>query len=105
MQYAACFGPPFRQLQTGGHSEVVKQLAEKQIPRDTERDSVWHEAYDLWASRPSATKTVRSFLSDDPMLRYASQRMLASVLKAFSSMPSTSYQEQILLEWLWLREQ
>lgn len=93
---------------TGGHSEIVKMLAAKDIPWDEERDSIWHEAYDLWISQSSKdrTKTAnpyrtmtaqfylspapRSFLSREPLVGSEIQQMLAGILKAFYSLPAAS---------------
>jgi Ankyrin repeats (3 copies) len=85
-------GTAIQAAATGGHSVVVKMLAAKDIAWDEERDSIWHEAYDLWIfqSSQTRTKTAQSFLSKELLVGSDIQRMLASVFKAFSSLPATS---------------
>jgi hypothetical protein len=85
-------GTAIQAAATGGHSEVVKMLAAKDIAWDEERDSMWHEAYDLWISQSSQTntKTAQSFLSKELLVGSDIQRMLAGVLNAFSSLPAAS---------------
>ena len=85
-------GTAIQAAATGGHSEVVKMLAAEDIAWDEERDSIWHEAYDLWISNSShrGTKTAESFLSEEPLLGSDIQRMLARALRVFSSLPTAS---------------
>ena len=88
------FGTAIQAAATGGHSEVVKMLAAKDIAWDEKRDSVWHEAYDLWISR-FPTATPQSFLSKDILEGSDIQRMLAGVLQVLSSLPAVSGIEAI----------
>ena len=85
-------GTAIQAAATGGHSEVVKMLAAKDITWDQERDSIWHEAYDLWISQSSQTKTkaAQFFFSKESSVGSDVQRMLAGVLKVLSSLPSAS---------------
>lgn len=85
-------GTAIQAAATGGHSEVVKMLAAKDVAWGEERDSIWHEAYDLWISRSPRirTKPAQHFLSEELLVGSDIQRMLAGVLSALSSLPAAS---------------
>ena len=85
-------GTAIQAAATGGHFEVVKMLAVKDIPWDEERDSIWHEAYDVWISQSSQTRTkpAEFFFSKELLVGSDIQRMLAGVLKVLSSLPAAS---------------
>ncbi|KAL9070784.1 MAG: hypothetical protein Q9157_005686 [Trypethelium eluteriae] len=83
-------GTAFQAAAAGGHSEVVKTLTAKGHAWDEGRDSIWHEAYDLWISWPSKTRYQNglSFLSRKPSVGPDIQWMLADILKTLSSLPA-----------------
>ncbi|KFZ06683.1 hypothetical protein V501_07178 [Pseudogymnoascus sp. VKM F-4519 (FW-2642)] len=81
---------------TAGHSFIVQMLAGKGIAWDEKRDSIWHEAFDLFVSRSPRTRAKfeqayisKSLLSTEQPVGSDTQRMLAGILKMFSS-PSTT---------------
>ena len=67
-------------------------LAAKDVPWDEERDSIWHEGYDVWISRSSETTTqpAQLFFYKELSVGPYNQRMLAGVLKVLSSLPAAN---------------
>lgn len=90
---------------TGGHSLIVEMLAGKGIAWDEKRDSILHEAFDLFVSRSPRTRVKfeqahlsKSLLSTEQPIGSGTQRMLASILKMFSSPPTTNIAKTVKIE-------
>ena len=96
-------GTAIQAAATGGHSKVVKMLAAEDIAWDKKRDSIWHDAYELWKSRSpqnrypwiykspeTGTKSSQSFFSGEWLVRSNNQQILASVLETLSSLPAAN---------------
>ncbi|KAH8657654.1 hypothetical protein BX600DRAFT_499745 [Xylariales sp. PMI_506] len=81
-------GTAIQAAATGGNDEVVKQLVDKGIAWDEKRDTVWHEAYDLWISQASRPKALEGFFSNELFDGSDTQRLLATLLKYLSSGPA-----------------
>ena len=90
--FGGLLGTAIQAAATGGHSEVVKMLAAKDIAWNEGRDSIWHDAYDLWKSQSpnSGTSHEQFYLFKEPPLGSDTQRLLAGILETFSSMPVAS---------------
>lgn len=86
-------GTAIQAASAGDHSKVVQMLAAEDIAWDEERDSIWHEAFDLWLSQSPRAKFEQHLLSESLFsteLPAGSnvQRMLAMVLKTFTLLPT-----------------
>ena len=90
-------GTAIQTAATGGYSEVVQVLAARDIPWDKDRDSIWHEAYDLWMSRSLQSKTnfAQSLLFKELWIGTDVQQMLTGVLEVLSSLPAARDSEEI----------
>lgn len=91
-------GTAIQAAETGRHPDAIKLLASQGVAWDEKGDSVWREAYDLWASQTSMKTVAESLLASDPtaqsrtqVVLTEAQKRLAGVLRVLGSpLPTAS---------------